>query len=1129
METITVEDLMSEKDITSYAKSIVNPGLFTNKIPDESLTPATLKSDKATQTITVPQPFVVTQQPEIWIEFYPLTANQVFGAIYLPNTAAAGMVWNKNITRTSDLKDNFDWIRAVGKKLMIKVNSRPGGNFDISGKISAIQSLANVEQFVDRISSTLLPGVVDDPLMKVESDVMEGIVMLAIPQEFDLPFRRLNDDCAVLIAPAPGTVNISSLYSNNIDYNRSIALRSGQTNTMVLPAGVATTILLDNTYYTSGLTPPSFNFTGLFKAPGGGTAGTLSVKMATKDLVGTVIATSQFDQNIVNLVSNQYFSFQGCMPYHSSMTNALRRPYHYFEIQVSYTSVGGSAAVPAGNFNWSFELLNPGGSNTGDSSPVQVAVLDALEVGTKIDFLVETLDEVIPNQALQANTVPEPPEVNWPQKKFVELLTVHAKETGFRPVMEVKDYDKLLDNLEDFDTNPLVVEKIMHASSGNIIKKALGYALKGAKALKYVAPVAGLVDPRLEKYANIISKTADKIPYKASSTGGFVKRELYSASGEYKDPNLKNDDEDNEIKEVVFLTPLNARELKPDMYESAFLFPAVSKRGETAVTQLFVAISNLKVAFPIGLVSKSRGRGKVYNYKTRGFVPLNLKNDIVLLPAEITEDRRVLVNFTEAWPIKGASCSAAISLVDNYKIKCSTNYCLTGVVDYQSRGYISRVYDLEYKAQLAKSAGLVMLHSDKNLYPGAKRVETVGEAFLLAKESQPSLVKEQDGDRGHSKRLEDASKFMFWMAADEEPKKGGFRSRDLYLKSYKEPEPTEDELDAQERDYDKLVENLQNVIQQFLDARGETLSNGEGNPYHMRAAILNEQLYYTDELCKKNNTVEQLKAVVIDDFGKGVRQFAEEGYYNITATRKHSVVVNKQKRNYELYRQVFEESELPPWDKLTDKARNLISTYFSNLAAYGMELAVQPGFKVTPLMINSYNEGSGEYWGTDYQGNIGRVINEMAARGIPAEKFGDVADLMLNLTKSEMLSKEDNRKLSRIENESKGVTKSVKEKRTPKEIIADSGYLTLLGNEDVLKVAEEFLDVEEGKGNFEAFAAKKKVDLRDLQRKRREEIKDQKEKGNEKKPQTRNTAEPKTLRKQLRGQAALKLGEREHS
>lgn len=1073
-----IQEILKDNDITSYLRAIIDPSNLVH-IPDDQLTPSTLKSDTYDLPISVPTPFNPASTPQIKIEFYPNTVNAIFGAVYVTSGTANGWAFVANLTRTNPLETNYGWARALAKRLKLKMNTRAGGTFDISGQIAGIESQANVEQFYDKITLQMLPGVVSDPYKKVCADITEGIVALAIPTEFDNPFRKIQD----VVTSVPGTtigVGGSNFYANNVDYTRSNAVRGLERKFLNVNAG--TSIFFEQTIRMSGLTAPRVAVTfSKTQTTLPGTAAYFSFSVSIQDINDVVIRSVTLGTTNVSFIGTSVDTFMNQLPQDTVINDPLRRPWHSIRIIGTVT-----ATVAAGyDATTSVEITVPGGSNTGDQCPVQVFIVDNLEAGSKVDLNVAYLDEAIPNAGLQSETVPTTTEVNWAAKKLVELFAANGGQFGFKPLMTTTEYEELLANVRSLELDPAEVEAVMHASTGRKLRGFLKGVLRYARQARKLTPMMNMIDPRLGYLTDRTADFADAVPMRASTTVRLNRRGNFAAADSDSLPKRKRTSDDDFDDEWQVL--------RPEDYDSAVPFVAVNEVDDKINGQVFLAIRGLKTELVQRKYVKQKGGKHVFNYMEPG-IPVDHDITLVLGRNLSGENPEILIN--KVVPITGGSVKAALRLVDTGEFKQPFKAAITGNLSSNLKD-IKPVSYAKAKSFAAQREGLILLHNNPEHVEGARRVPSVGKAKLLLR----SNIAVNDELPAFVKKYYDG----VWRASDDEydtyekPQKAKLRRAGHFAPPPKvDPKQTVEE--TWENNYNTVLNNVNkcfeaNETEEKLDFYGELNS--------AKLAFIQELMSFAQDIVDKCESPEDIE-YQNKTFGSMVYQYATTGATLGTTTTPTPYAKNSMEK---VFNWITGYMNVPlEWKTLSEKQKEKFmqtGKFFSN---YDIQL-VTSRVPIRPEMIEDAKEQRSETWGNlIYQGNVYRLAKECSSRGIPWSSVGEDSPLIeiLEYSYEKPLTKELNLELSKLSGAKK---KPELVDTSPAGVLNTVGLSSLASFGKAKELAKEFtaLKKEVTQKNFLTFLTEKGTTAEEL-RKEHSKYKDEAKKTRLTAPQPQKSA-----------------------
>jgi len=217
-----------------YLKSLLNPENGPATIPDETNTRHILKSNLISDTLDV-QPYTPMDKTANFVYvFFPMHAGSYVGVLYACNLDETDYTFIKAVKTDQVLEDNFDMGRVQACSLLLQLNSTSIALVPLSGAVNA----ATTERPLNELglegpsSEPAIPpydrilGTIDNPMDKAGSiKLWEGVRVLGLPNQYDQPLDRLNDDSSIKIFS--GEVN-----------DKAANIIIDETNSLVVTGGV---------------------------------------------------------------------------------------------------------------------------------------------------------------------------------------------------------------------------------------------------------------------------------------------------------------------------------------------------------------------------------------------------------------------------------------------------------------------------------------------------------------------------------------------------------------------------------------------------------------------------------------------------------------------------------------------------------------------------------------------------------------------------------------------------------------------------------------------------------------------------------------------------------------------------
>lgn len=1021
MSTSTID---FETDHLNYIKTIIAPDKYASLIPDGVIDKVVVKSDTSSYMITSEG-----GEGSFTIEFYPLTETEVVGAIFAYSTVAQKDVWVANITRASDLKLDYNWIRNAAKKLTAIMDTRTLENDTLAGKVSGIESQVGISEIGSQFSYTSLLGIVNNVESKKTTSITEGLVILAIPKAFDLPYTRLRDDIVNTVPTSPSGAPVGATNAVYVDEEHSLRAQLAYIDTVTVTT-TANTQVSERVFNIDSTTGTQIAlFSRFTPQASSGNALKHQVIFTSYDLAGDQIRTGTVfarrmevltanESNDVTLVAN--------LAPDPDKDSQFNRPIHSIKVVQQIWQTGGAPIQATLITNINIDL--PNGAKIGTNRPVVLLKGQGLPEGSVLDIQLSTVDEVIPNGSLQRNSTLLHPLFSPASRRVVEVFAAHGNEMGLRPILTTTEYEELLSRIEGLSLTEEDMTRIMNASTPKWLRK-VGKFLKGTEGVyKAVKPLLELSPAA--PYLPLANATYDTLrPMKTASNRRAFQKSYYASDTPVETLQADETTTHNTTNET-----LDVREYTRKPGDSCISVLAVDyeRSSREFLKGRFAALRgdhrNLLGEAQKNVFTGSLGKGRVYGYLSPSVFPFRLREDVTLIPLEDSIDslQKNKLKFVYDGPIcSGESAWAAILIVQNTGMWCTNIAVSASVRVFKKEMYLRPVANIKEKKELADRLGIKILTTKSN------ESGVVNRNYLRQAVSYIRNHMGEESPLPDEPTPEDALTYRV-LAASHVQINSQFSNTRVYqcaskkrvlkkmtLAPVEEPDPEEGDAEANfSAKYDELSQQLSQLISILKDPEfvGETRAKAweyiEGSLAYIEDKMMTTQEENPDALKEVGESVVRAVArmpegaTVVTTTGAGVTP----GEGNLALKRLD--YLNK----------VAPES-YPEAKKLTDWTKNRVPQF--SYLYLNAPASKWPYFDKVTNIDAQLAQKHLEYEDPETAENLFTYdYNQLAklalGNSIPPDKFGDLME-HFGVGKIKDLTKEDNKFLAALAGKSKVV------------------------------------------------------------------------------------------------------------
>lgn len=715
---MNISQLDFETDHLNYLKTIVAPDRYASLIPDGVIDKVLLKSDTSSYMITSEG-----GEGSFTIEFYPLSENEIVGAIFAYDTVANKDKWIANITRANNLKIDYNWIRNVAKALTVIMNTRTVNDDTLSGKMSAVESQVGISEIGTQFSYTSLLGIVNNVESKKTVQVSEGFKIIAIPKIFDQPFTRLRDDIIYTVGTSPGGSSVGDTNAIYVDKSFTLEARTTYLDTIPLTSAPNTQVS-ERTFRIDSLTGieitlfsrllPNVNVSNDIKH---------IIELTTYDLADESIRTVSMQvrtDTILTANEPNDITLSATLAPDPDKDSPLNRPIHKLKVtQYLWEHAAGVANIL---LTTNLKLEIPQGAKLGTNRPVVLIKGQGLPQDAVLDVQLSTVDEVVPNGSLQRNSTLSHPLFSPASRRVVEVFAAHGNELGFRPILSFNEYYDLLNRLEGFSLSEEDMVNIMNASTPGWLKKVARGFKKTEKFYKTIRPLLQLTP--MAPSLPMADATYESLKnYKAASEPRAFARSYYAADVDVqltessKQPLVDREKTREEKTPINYhytrkatdtVVPIIGVDYDPENHEIIgrdFVAMRGDQRELLGDTQKMVSTNSL-------------GKGRVYGYMMSGVFPFRLRDDVTVLPlAEVVNnlDKTGYIYEFDGPICTGESAWASILIAQNANLWVTNIVPSAGVRIFKKELYLRPVANVPEKAKLVAKRGRKLLTTKTNV------------------------------------------------------------------------------------------------------------------------------------------------------------------------------------------------------------------------------------------------------------------------------------------------------------------------------------------------------------------------------------------------------------------------------
>lgn len=635
-----------------YLLTLLDPENFQTTIPDDVIDRVILRNDSSNYMITSPG-----GEGSFTIEFYPETTNEVIGAIFLFDQTAGRDKWLANLLRSTNLRDDFNWIRSIAKSLKVRLNSRTMDRDYISGRMSAVESQVGLSEIGNALTYSNLLGVVNNSECKKSVNINEGLVAVSLPRRLDKDFSRLKDDASFTVQTSPGGVSGNTVA--NLTSEGGCIFRANYGDVINYTTPNAWQEVSSRIFDLDMVPGVIFNLTQRL-TPTSNIGGNLYTRylITTYDLMGD--ATNSPYQIANNEESGLTTGFPIDKTYNSMKAQetdlSLHQSAPIHKIKVTCEAFNSAAIANLSMATQLYITLN-GGNSYENLRPVHIIKGQGLPTDSVLEISLYTADEVIPNGGLQRNTNLLHPNFSPISKKLATMLMAHGLESDVKPFYTFDEHEEIVARFKNTTLSSEDQKIVMEASSRNWMK-TLSKVLRGAKSAYKVAK------PFLQQtpIAQVLPVT--DLVLESASAPAFKQRRYYAADIDTGQDLQTIVDNHHDIPSVTYTRQKD---------DTMVMFPAVFTAGDKAVVGSFCAISGDKTYLEGSKrrrhYRKTKGIQKVYGlFNSADRLNLKLKKDVTILPVKSVSDQQIEV-YTVGPTLDGNSLKAAVKIAG----------CFTGI------------------------------------------------------------------------------------------------------------------------------------------------------------------------------------------------------------------------------------------------------------------------------------------------------------------------------------------------------------------------------------------------------------------------------------------------------------------
>lgn len=614
---------------SKYLLSVLLPDEGPQECPDDIVRLHTVKAETVTYNVNVP-----TSGAGLFV-LYPNHPTDLIGEHYSFNGTT--YAYDTTLRTAQTLPTNYDYGKRISQMVKIWSSTLPAGAYAINGTINAVRIDGTLSETPGLTEPTLYSQLLTNTTNVLDKIgnvlVNEGIVCLSLPETYDQPYVRMNDNI-------PTTLTAGNVISSRIKDN-SETLNYDLDWEAATPLDVVATV--ETTLVSGVMAIDSVN----------GLQGRCIVNLEPSVNLGTNTFFIRAEYNAQTAwgeaVDNVSFSCQ--LPYNQSYVGAdtnwpisAELPFYiHSEQSIAQLNfrifITSTANVTLNYINGQMLVEVPGGRTIGVNTPIMLVAYQGMVAESVMTVSGVTNFELVPNPNLRQNLEIEYGEKAPMSMDYTRVVLGNRQKFGIRTIWNGKDYaawKPLARELADTTTHKL-------ASAfdwGDLIKVAKERLLPAG--LKLIEPFVDRV-PGLKTALNI-------------AVPEITSRANYSASGR-----------------VFAATDIL----------SGVLFPTIDTDNQHNAlnASLYAVVNKIVHSQDVPKVYTNTADGfRIYGYEQDEIYPFSTNRDLTVCRVNVDAWKEGRFVVEPSNPVEGHSCDGAIWVLCNARISGLSKYAVTGEV-----------------------------------------------------------------------------------------------------------------------------------------------------------------------------------------------------------------------------------------------------------------------------------------------------------------------------------------------------------------------------------------------------------------------------------------------------------------
>lgn len=642
----SIEPMMLTRS-SAYMKSLMAPEDYLASIPDDIARRHMQRQLAISSSLPIRDDVPGLDKTSGMIIANMLTPGSNIAAWYGVDVASGKYKFIRYIKVSQELTDNYNYSRHVSGILTYQNASLSATGVVLSGTFNSITYDNNLSELnIDQVTASTfydeILGTQANPYDQVGSVMASnGVVNLALPNGFNVPYTRLGDPIPVT-SPVAGIAAYARDDSESINYDvfvPDVALADAQ-NLEIFRAKIDQwdgSVEIDNDIQMK-LTFTDPVVTEL----------TVAIEIQLLDLVGNTTDSRTYYQTFVRSATSE--------------VNVSLSPLMIFNTTQPISGValsiinGGGGTLDVSSVNSSIKV--PNGSRIGVNTPITLNCYSGIAVNTQMVVKGVKNYELVPNPNLMKTATVSYPKYDEKEMEYVRQILYRRDVFGLRSVMPLSYY---------YASKPQWVE--MGELDKNEYAEAFdgGTILRGLKAIAapmintFLPGVGGMVNSVMD---SLIPNAAGGSPMAAGGKAFRKGRHAYAMDDSFEvvgcsTPNYY-ETEDGELREVMEET----RKVTVGGSHLGLVipFPVITTyQGIMEETQLYGVFPWTEGFFPPMNYVTSKDGFRIWNYSTpNGKLRFNIGRDVILLRIYSVRGEELTVGPSST--VRGSSCEAALSV-----------------------------------------------------------------------------------------------------------------------------------------------------------------------------------------------------------------------------------------------------------------------------------------------------------------------------------------------------------------------------------------------------------------------------------------------------------------------------------